>query len=98
MLGNRSAYLEAIFATARLGAIAVPINARFTGPEVRRVLDDCTPRVLLHESALREVAENACRERPRRRSAGPPTTTSARSPLPRRTRASSRSRPTLPCC
>ena len=61
LLGNRSAYLEAIFAAARLGAIAVPINARFTAPEVRRVLDDCTPRVLLHEATLASVAEGACR-------------------------------------
>ena len=60
LLGNRSAYLEGVFAAARLGAIAVPVNARFTGHEVRRVLDDCTPRVLVHEASLADVAERAC--------------------------------------
>jgi fatty-acyl-CoA synthase len=59
LLHNRSAYLEAVFACARLGAIAVPINARFTAPEVRQVLADCTPRMLLHESDLSEVAARA---------------------------------------
>ena len=32
LLGNRSAYLELVFAAARLGAIAVPVNARLTAP------------------------------------------------------------------
>jgi fatty-acyl-CoA synthase len=59
LLRNRSAYLEAVFACARLGAIAVPINARFTAPEVRQVLADCTPRLLLHETDLSEVAARA---------------------------------------
>ncbi len=60
LLGNRTAYLEAVLGAARIGAIAVPINARFTAPEVRRVLADCTPRVLLHETALDGVAARAC--------------------------------------
>jgi fatty-acyl-CoA synthase len=59
LLGNRTAYLEAIFATARLGAIAVPVNARFTAPEVQRVFDDCRPRLLLYEESLAEVARAA---------------------------------------
>jgi fatty-acyl-CoA synthase len=60
LLGNRSAVLELVFAAARIGAIAVPINARFTAPEVRRVLEDCTPLVLVHEAALARVAAAAC--------------------------------------
>jgi fatty-acyl-CoA synthase len=59
LLGNRSAYVEVLFAAARLGAIAVPINARFTAPEIQRILDDCTPRVLLHERSLASQAESA---------------------------------------
>jgi fatty-acyl-CoA synthase len=46
LLGNRSAYLELVFAAARIGAIAVPINARLTAPEVRGLLADCTPALL----------------------------------------------------
>ena len=61
LLGNRSAYIETVFATARLGAIAVPINARFTAPEIQRILDDCTPRILLHEKSLARQAESASR-------------------------------------
>jgi fatty-acyl-CoA synthase len=59
LLRNRSAYLESVFATARLGAIAVPINTRFTAPEVRRVLLDCTPRLLLHEAGLDSLVQDA---------------------------------------
>lgn len=59
LLGNRSAYLELVFAASRLGAIAVPVNARFTAHEVRRVLDDCTPRLLVHELTLARVAQAA---------------------------------------
>ncbi len=62
LLRNRSAYLEVVFAAARLGAIAVPINARFTAPEIRRVLDDCTPRILVHEASLADAAHGAREE------------------------------------
>jgi len=64
LLGNRSAYLEAVFAAARLGAIAVPINARFTAPEIQRILDDAAPRVLVHESTLAERASAASEHAP----------------------------------
>jgi fatty-acyl-CoA synthase len=59
LLGNRSAYIETVFATARLGAIAVPVNARFTAPEIQRILDDCTPRVLIHERSFAGPATSA---------------------------------------
>jgi acyl-CoA synthetase (AMP-forming)/AMP-acid ligase II len=53
LLANRSAYLEAFFACARLGAIVVPLNNRLAPPEVARQLADCTPRALLCEPELR---------------------------------------------
>jgi fatty-acyl-CoA synthase len=49
LLGNRAAYLELVFAIARLGAIAVPLNARLAPPEIAQLLGDCTPTVLCHE-------------------------------------------------
>ena len=52
--------LEALFAAARLGAIAIPINARLTAPEVAFQLDDSTPRVLLVEHRWQARAEQAC--------------------------------------
>ncbi len=60
LLANRSAYLELVFAAARLGAIAVPVNARLAAPEVRELLDDCAPRVLVHEASLEALAAAAC--------------------------------------
>jgi fatty-acyl-CoA synthase len=60
LLGNRSAYLEAVFAAARCGAIAVPINARFTAPEVARMLADAEPALLLHEQTLAPLCAQAC--------------------------------------
>ncbi len=61
LLANRSAYLEAVFACARIGVIAVPINARLAPPEVAQILDDCAPRLLLYEHALEAIADAACR-------------------------------------
>jgi fatty-acyl-CoA synthase len=52
LLANRSAYLEAVFATARLGAIAVPLNTLLAPPEIRYLLGHAQPRTLLHEAAL----------------------------------------------
>ncbi|MBK7947502.1 MAG: AMP-binding protein [Deltaproteobacteria bacterium] len=58
-LANRTAVLEAIFAAARIGAIALPINARLTPLEVAFQLADAAPRVLLVERAFRERADQA---------------------------------------
>ena len=57
LLDNRSAFLESVLASARLGAIAVPINARLTAREICGLLDDCTPRLLLHEERLGDRVE-----------------------------------------
>ena len=62
LLGNRTAYLELVLAAARLGAIAVPLNTRLAPPELRELLDDCTPRVLCYEAVL-EAAARAAWER-----------------------------------
>jgi fatty-acyl-CoA synthase len=60
LLGNRSAYIETVFAAARLAAIAVPLNTRFTAAEIRRILDDCTPHALIYEHDLSQLVEIAC--------------------------------------
>ena len=59
LLGNRSAFLEGVFAAARIGALSVPVNARLAPPEIARLLDDCTPRALLFERALEATAAAA---------------------------------------
>jgi fatty-acyl-CoA synthase len=60
VLGNCTAYLETVFAAAQLGAIAVPLNARLTAPELRFLLRDCRPRVLLHDAEHTRTALRAC--------------------------------------
>ena len=60
LLGNGTPFLEAVFAAARLGAIAVPINTRLAPPEVRELLDDAEPSALLHDAELGRLAERAC--------------------------------------
>ncbi|MCE0767346.1 long-chain fatty acid--CoA ligase [Pseudonocardia kujensis] len=56
--GDRVAYVgvnavevfETFFATWLLGAIAVPLNYRLSGPEIRFVLDDAGASVLVHSA------------------------------------------------
>jgi fatty-acyl-CoA synthase len=45
---NRSAFFEALFACARLGAILVPLNWRMPAAELGLLLDHADPRLLLH--------------------------------------------------
>jgi fatty-acyl-CoA synthase len=69
LLGENSpAYLEWLFAAARLGAIAVPVNMRLAAPEVAYVLDDAGARVLVASAAFAPLADAACAE-----TATPPT-------------------------
>jgi fatty-acyl-CoA synthase len=58
-LGNRVATLEALFACARVGAIALPINARLTPTEVAFQLDDSETRLVFVEPAWKEAAAQA---------------------------------------
>lgn len=60
LLANRTAYLELVFAAARLGAVALPVNTRLAPPEVREILDDAEPRALVHEAELEGLVERAC--------------------------------------
>jgi fatty-acyl-CoA synthase len=61
VLGNRTAYLETVLAAARLAAIATPLNARLTAPELAGLLADATPRVLVHEADDAQRMDAACR-------------------------------------
>jgi fatty-acyl-CoA synthase len=54
---NRAEILEAFFAAAKLTAILVPLNYRLTQRELRYILEDCEPKVLLFENDFRPVAE-----------------------------------------
>ena len=59
LLDNHPAYLEAIFAGARIGAITLPINTRLAAAELGFILADATPRLVLSDeksAALLELA------------------------------------------
>jgi fatty-acyl-CoA synthase len=49
---NSNAFLETVFACARLGGILVPINFRFAPPEITYILQDSGARTLLTDPAL----------------------------------------------
>lgn len=51
MLRNRPEVLEAWNAVARLGGVPVPVSYRFTGPEVRYLVEDSGAVAFVHESA-----------------------------------------------
>lgn len=53
---NRIAFFELLFACARLGAIAVPLNWRMPPAELAPLLADCAPRLLLTGAEDREMA------------------------------------------
>jgi fatty-acyl-CoA synthase len=60
LLGENSpAYLEALFAVARLGAIAVPVNFRLSADEVRHVLTDSGARVVLASPRFADLARDS---------------------------------------
>jgi long-chain acyl-CoA synthetase len=52
LLPNETEYLELIYACAWLGVTAIPLNTRFSAPEIDRVLADATPHGLIRHSSL----------------------------------------------
>lgn len=52
LLFNGNAFIETLFACAKLGAIAVPINFRLSSAEVEFILDDCGARVLVYHTTF----------------------------------------------
>ena len=57
-------FVEALFALARSGLVAVPINCRLTADEVAGILEDCDARALLAGDRLLEVARDAAGRTP----------------------------------
>ncbi len=47
---NGTSFVEVLFATARLGAVLLPLNTRLAPGETAWILDDSDPRLLLHSS------------------------------------------------
>ena len=49
---NSTDYIEVLYACAKIGAILVCLNWRLAPPELRFILDDSTPRVLVYDPAF----------------------------------------------
>ena len=56
---NCPEFLETVFATNYLGAIAMPINWRLAAPEVRYILDHARARALVCDESLIDLANEA---------------------------------------
>ena len=59
MIANRSEFVEAVLAVARLGAISVPINIRQQKPEIESALADSEAKVFIHDAELIERLPDA---------------------------------------
>ncbi len=55
---NQPAFLETMFAAARLGAIFVPLNFRLTGPELAYVIEDASVHTLIVDAAHRPTIDS----------------------------------------
>ena len=54
---NHPMFLTAMFATARAGAVFVPLNFRLTGAEIAYILNDATPHTLIADETLIPVVD-----------------------------------------
>src|ERR1700733_4280293 len=50
LMPNGPDYIELVYACSLLGVVAVPINTRYAGPEIDRLLQDSRPRGLIRHS------------------------------------------------
>jgi long-chain acyl-CoA synthetase len=57
LLGNRPAFVEALYAAARAGAVVVPVHTGLTAPEVAHELTDARARAAVVGAAHVEVLE-----------------------------------------
>ena len=53
---NTTDTLEVQFACGRMGAVFLPLNTRFTVPELQFIVGDATPKLIIHDA---ELADNA---------------------------------------
>ena len=53
---NTTDTLEVQFACFRIGAVFLPLNTRLTVPELQFIVGDSSPKVMIHDTDLAEVA------------------------------------------
>jgi fatty-acyl-CoA synthase len=61
---NQPAFLETMFATARLGAIFVPLNFRLTGPELSYIINDAGVHTVVVDAEHRSLIDSVRRDLP----------------------------------
>jgi len=54
---NSTDMMEIHAACAKIGAIFLPLNWRLVAPEIDFILSDATPRVLIHDTATRDIVD-----------------------------------------
>jgi acyl-CoA synthetase (AMP-forming)/AMP-acid ligase II len=59
LLYNGVLHLTVFVAAAKAGLVVVPVNRRLSPVEVRKVLDNAEPRLLIHDAALTGLATEA---------------------------------------
>ena len=59
---NRVEFFEILMACGKLGAILVPLNWRMPAAEIRPLMDDCTPVLLIHGAEDAGLAQAVCKE------------------------------------
>jgi fatty-acyl-CoA synthase len=59
LLLNGNAFLEALFACAKLGALFVPLNYRLSGEEVAFILEDAGARLVFYHGAFASLLADA---------------------------------------
>jgi long-chain acyl-CoA synthetase len=62
--GNTPEFCYSYYGVLRVGAIAVPLNAMLSSPEVVRILRDAEARVLMAGGPFGDIAENAAGDAP----------------------------------
>lgn len=55
---NRVELIDAYYATAKIGAILIPYNARLSSNEFVKLLNNETPKILFYEDVFKEVVDN----------------------------------------
>jgi fatty-acyl-CoA synthase len=64
LMTNRPEFMETVLAANRLGAIAVPVNFRFSGPEVSYIVENSAPDLLVTDEATEQLAHEVAVRHP----------------------------------
>ncbi len=57
LMVNGSAFLEIFFACAKIGAVLVPLNHQLAAPELRPIIINCRPMILIYSTGFSTVID-----------------------------------------